>query len=115
AERYFDLCEPGTITVVDDARTRFTASPAGTHRYLIARPDQKERVLQTYVQLVSAEPPARPGPPGATAGKGGALALVGALLAVVPWGMSEQRLIGQADDFNAAVRPVLTETCAQCH
>ena len=29
--------------------------------------------------------------------------------------MSEQRLIGQTDDFNAAVRPVLTDTCAQCH
>ena len=61
AERYFDLSEPGTITVLDDGRTRFTPSPAGTHRYLIARPDQKERVLQTYVQLVSAEPPPRPG------------------------------------------------------
>ena len=30
AERYFDLSEPGTITVLDDGRTRFTASPAGT-------------------------------------------------------------------------------------
>ena len=29
--------------------------------------------------------------------------------------MSEQRLIGQTDDFTAAVRPVLADTCAQCH
>jgi hypothetical protein len=115
AERYFDLSEPGTITVLDDGRTRFMASPAGTHRYLIARPDQKERVLQTYVQLVSAEPPPRPGRSGATAGTGAALTLIGAMLAVVTLGMSEQRLIGQTDDFNAAVRPVLTATCAQCH
>ena len=83
AERYFDLSEPGTITVLDDGRTRFTASPAGTHRYLIARPDQKERVLQTYVQLVSAEPPPRPGRSGATALTGAALTLIGAMFAVV--------------------------------
>ena len=29
--------------------------------------------------------------------------------------MSEQRLIGQTDDFATAVRPVLADTCAQCH
>ena len=115
AERYFDVSEPGTITVLDDGRTRFTASPAGTHRYLMARPEQKDRVLQTYVQLVSAEPPPRPGRPGATAGTGAALTLIGAALAIVTVGMSEQRLIGQTEDFNTAVRPVLTDTCAQCH
>jgi hypothetical protein len=59
-ENFFQLSEPGTITVLDDGRTRFTASPAGRHQYLIARPDQQERVLQTYVQMVSAQPPPRP-------------------------------------------------------
>src|SRR5687767_5341770 len=116
AERYFDLSEPGTITVADDGRTRFTASPAGTHRYLIARPDQKERVLQAYVQLVAAEPPPRPGRGGKpTAAAGAALTLLGASLAVVfAVGMSE-RVSGQADEFDATVRPVLRGTCAQCH
>ena len=116
AERYFDLSEPGTITVADDGRTRFTPSPAGTHRYLIARPDQKERVLQAYVQLVSAEPPPRPGRVRRDGRDGsGADADRRACSRLSPVGMSEQRLIGQTDDFNAAVRPVLAETCAQCH
>ena len=116
AERYFDLSEPGTITVADDGRTRFTPSPAGTHRYLIARPDQKERVLQAYVQLVAAEPPPRPGRGGKpAAAAGAALTLLGASLAVVlAVGMSA-RVSGQADDFDATVRPVLRGTCAQCH
>src|SRR5688500_18291340 len=83
-ERYFDVAEPGTITVSDDGRTRFTPSSSGKHRYLIARPDQKERVLQAYVQLVSAEPPPRPGRGGKpTAAAGAALTAIGAVLAAV--------------------------------
>ena len=130
-ERYFDVSGPGAITVTDDGRTRFTPSPGGKHHYLIARPDQKERVLQTYMQLVSAEPPPRPGrggKPTAAAGalrlgsgqpramsRGAALTAVGAALAAVLAVGTPERLIGQTDDFNATVRPVLTETCAQCH
>jgi len=115
-QRYFELSEPGTITVTDDGRTRFTPSPSGTHRYLIARPDQKERVLETYVQLVSAQPPPRPGRGGKpTAAAGAALTVIGASLATLITVGSSQRLAGQADDFNADVRPVLTGTCAQCH
>lgn len=59
-EHFFQLSEPGTITVLDAGRTRFIASPAGKHHYLIAKPDQKERVQQTYVQMVAAQPPPRP-------------------------------------------------------
>ena len=115
AERYFDLSEPGTITVTDDGRTRFTPSPAGTHRHLIARPDQKERVLQAYVQLVSAQPPPRPGRGGKpAAAAGAALTLIATSLAAVV-AVGSARLVGQTDDFNATVRPVLTETCATCH
>src|SRR6185503_5946906 len=81
-ERYFDLSEPGTITVADDSRTRFTPSTAGTHRYLIARPEQKQRVLQAYVQMVTAEPPPRPGRGGKpAAGTGVALTIATAALA----------------------------------
>ncbi|MGH9239816.1 MAG: DUF1592 domain-containing protein [Vicinamibacterales bacterium] len=115
-QRYFDLSEPGTITITDDGRTRFTPSPTGMHRYLIARPDQKERVLQTYVQLVSAQPPPRPGRGGKpTATAGAALTAIGAALAALMAVGSSERLAGQADDFNTDVRPVLTRTCAQCH
>src|SRR5688572_16264335 len=115
-EHYFDVSEPGTITVADDGRTRFTPSAGGKHRYLVFRPDQKERVLQAYVQLVSAEPPPRPGRGGKpTAAAGAALTAVGVALAAVIALSTPERLIGQTDDFNATVRPVLTETCAQCH
>jgi hypothetical protein len=57
---YFDLSPPGTIAVADDGHTRFTPSPDGRHRYLIAKPDQKEPLLKTYVEMVTAQPPPRP-------------------------------------------------------
>jgi hypothetical protein len=57
---YFDLSPQGTITLTDDGRTTFAPSPAGQHRYLIAKPDQRERVLQAYVDTVTAQPPPRP-------------------------------------------------------
>jgi hypothetical protein len=56
----FDLSPPGTIAVAQDGRTMFSPSPDGRHRYLIAKADQKERVLQMYVELVTAQPPPRP-------------------------------------------------------
>ena len=56
----FDLSPPGTIAVAQDGHTMFSPSPDGRHRYLIAKADQKERVLQTYVELVTAQPPPRP-------------------------------------------------------
>jgi mono/diheme cytochrome c family protein len=114
-ERYFDVSEPGTITVMDDGRTRFVPSAGGRHRYLIAKPDQKERVVQAYVQAVSAEPAPRPGRGGNVAVRtGAALAAVGALAVVVTVGMSAP-LMGQSDEFADTVRPILTGTCAQCH
>jgi len=67
---YFKLSEPGTIAVLADGRTRFTPGAGGRHRYLIADPAQKERLLATYQSLVSAEPvprPARFKPPPAAA------------------------------------------------
>jgi hypothetical protein len=58
---YFNLSEPGTITVLDDGRTTFTAAVDGKHRYLIADPAQKDRVITIYTELVSAPPAPRPG------------------------------------------------------
>jgi hypothetical protein len=57
---YFKLSEPGTISVLDDGRTRFTPGKEGSHRYLIADPAQRARVLALYTALVSAVPAPRP-------------------------------------------------------
>jgi inosine-uridine nucleoside N-ribohydrolase len=55
-EGYFKLSDPGTITVSDDGRTKFTASPDGKHQYLILDPAQKERIISTFVEISSAKP-----------------------------------------------------------
>jgi hypothetical protein len=57
---YFQLSDPGTIRVLDDGRTRFTAAPGGKHRYLILDPAQKARIVQVYTELASARPVPRP-------------------------------------------------------
>jgi hypothetical protein len=57
---YFKLSEPGTISVLDDGRTRFTPGAQGTHRYLVADPAQRERLVSVYTALVSAAPAPRP-------------------------------------------------------
>jgi hypothetical protein len=65
---YFKLSEPGTITVTDDGRTRFTPGPGGKHRYLIADPAQKEKITKLYVDLIATKPVA---PVFAGRGRGG--------------------------------------------
>jgi hypothetical protein len=60
-DSYFKLSDPGTITVLDDGRTRFTPAAEGKHRYLIVDPAQKERILSVDSAMVSAAPAARPG------------------------------------------------------
>ncbi|MGH9962227.1 MAG: nucleoside hydrolase, partial [Pyrinomonadaceae bacterium] len=53
---YFKLSDPGTISVLDDGRTKFTTSTVGKHRYLILDPAQKERIIQTFTEVASAKP-----------------------------------------------------------
>jgi len=53
---YFRLSEAGTIHVLDDGRTRFQPSAGGKHRYLIADPEQKDKILQAYTELASTKP-----------------------------------------------------------
>ena len=53
---YFKLSDPGTITVLDDGRTKFTPSPQGKHRYLIVDPAQKEKIIKVYTEVASAKP-----------------------------------------------------------
>ena len=60
-EAGFTLSEPGTISVLDDGRTQFTAGGKGTHRYLIADPAQTDKVIKAYRDMASAQPVQRPG------------------------------------------------------
>jgi hypothetical protein len=55
-EGYFELSAPGTISVLDDGRTRFTPSPEGKHRYFILVLAQKERIIRTFVEIASTKP-----------------------------------------------------------
>jgi hypothetical protein len=56
----FRLSEAGTVGVLDDGRTRFVASAAGRHRYLVVDPAQRSRLLASYMSLVTAQPAPRP-------------------------------------------------------
>jgi len=64
---YFKLSGPGTIAVRDDGRTSFIASDKGRHQYLVADPEQKEKILAAYVELASAKPVPRRRPSDAAA------------------------------------------------
>jgi hypothetical protein len=66
-EGYFTLSAPGTISVLDDGRTRFAPQADGKHRYLIVDPAQKARVMTQYTSLVPAQPAPRPGRRGGAA------------------------------------------------
>ncbi len=64
---YFDLSEPGRVTVEKDGFSQFAAEPNGRDRYLILRPEQAPRILEALVQLSSqppdkCEPAAKPAP-----------------------------------------------------
>jgi len=53
---YFDVSEPGTVTVEADGFTAFQAQPNGAHRYLKMNPVQAARVRETLAWL-STQPP----------------------------------------------------------
>jgi purine nucleosidase len=55
-EGFFKLSQPGTISLLDDGRTKFTPSADGKHRYLILDPAQKEKILKIYTEIASAKP-----------------------------------------------------------
>jgi len=55
-EDFFRLSVPGKISVGADGRTHFAAAGGGKHRYLIGEPEQRDRIVKTYVELASAKP-----------------------------------------------------------
>jgi hypothetical protein len=52
-ENYCKLSEPGTIQIGEDGKTRFVASAAGKHRYLIFDPARKDQIVEAYTSLAS--------------------------------------------------------------
>jgi hypothetical protein len=56
---YFNLSEPGRVTVENDGFTRFDPAPQGRDRFLILTEAQRSRVREALVQLAS-EPPHEP-------------------------------------------------------
>ncbi len=115
---------PAPSTILDNGRTRFTPSPGGRHHYLIARPEQKERVLETYVKLITTQPPPPPQRGGEAAaaaaaappaqqqpparGRGAAgvapLLLLGAVATTLMLGVPA-RISGQGDEFDTRRAP----------
>jgi len=55
-DRYFQLSPPGQLSVTGEGGIRFSPEPGGQHRYLMVDPASKDKVLQAYVELVSAKP-----------------------------------------------------------
>lgn len=53
---YFQLSDPGVVSIADDGLTTFTKSATGQHRYLILPNENRARVLEA-LQLLSSQPP----------------------------------------------------------
>lgn len=52
----FKLSEPGIIEFADDGRATFTSQDGGKHRQLMVDPEQKDKIIQTFVEITSARP-----------------------------------------------------------
>ncbi len=57
---YFSLSPSGTISILPDGSSRFEASAAGNHRYLVLKDEQRARTLEALILLAS-QPPANRG------------------------------------------------------
>jgi hypothetical protein len=55
-EGYFKQSDAGTISIGNDGRTTLAPSADGKHRYLIADPAQKERIVPMFVETASTKP-----------------------------------------------------------
>jgi inosine-uridine nucleoside N-ribohydrolase len=56
---YFGLSERGTIVVLNDGSTRFSASSGGRHRFLLLEPSQISNIVRAYTSIASARPRGR--------------------------------------------------------
>jgi hypothetical protein len=63
---FFSASAPGSIEILDDGQTRFTASDKGSHRMLRLADNQNDAATRALAELVSSQPPA----PAAGRGRG---------------------------------------------
>ncbi len=110
----FAVSDPGTMAIPDDGRTKFTPATDGKHRTLIGDPDQKDRIIQAYVELASA----KRAPQGLRRPLG--QGVVNPLLAILAAGLvlagSSRAATPPAQaEFDKKVLPVFNQSCSQCH
>jgi hypothetical protein len=53
---FFELSDPGAVSVLDDGTLKFTAG-SGKVRSLIIDSSKKDQILQTFVEISSHRPP----------------------------------------------------------
>ena len=56
---WFTVSAPGRIEVTEDGSTLFTEDPEGTRRYLAVTKEQREAILQHFIDLITAQPSSR--------------------------------------------------------
>ena len=61
ADGDFQVADPGTLSIAENGAVRFAAGGGGKHRQLQLDPAQKDKIIQTYTELVSAKPVPRTG------------------------------------------------------
>lgn len=54
-EKLFGVSETGAVTIADDGKATFTPG-AGKHRQLVLDPANGEKILKTFIELVTAKP-----------------------------------------------------------
>ena len=55
-EGYFRESDAGTISIGNDGRTTLAPATGGKHRFLVADPAQKERIMPLFVETASTKP-----------------------------------------------------------
>ena len=55
-EKFFGVSEAGTLALSADGKMAFAASAGGRHRRLLPDVAQQDKLLKTYIELVSAKP-----------------------------------------------------------
>lgn len=53
---YFDLSPSGHVEFTTEAKSKFVCDPAGKHRFLVLKPQEKRRVEEALIELASQPP-----------------------------------------------------------
>ena len=126
AAGYFQISDPGTVTVQGDGSTTFASSAEGKHRYLIADLKQAERVQAVYTQATSVDSRPKKEDSRKAAGitnlnaaqhgitRAGFLLLLALIAGIALLGLPKPVFGQDAGSFDQLVKPTLA-VCAQCH